>query len=70
MRLENSAECFRCGEQFLSPEAAVKLAAELPVAAALRAETVEYERRLAVCGTCKYLRTGILCAPLRVFRSV
>lgn len=68
MRLGSGAECFRCGEeQDLSPEVIAKLAAELPLEAALRVEPAEYERRLAVCGACEDLRAKILCARCGCF---
>ncbi|MDR2741566.1 MAG: DUF6171 family protein [Treponema sp.] len=67
MQKGSHAECFRCGDQDLSPEAVANLAARLPLDAALRAGAVEYQRRLAVCEVCEALRNGILCAHCGCF---
>jgi hypothetical protein len=59
---EGTKPCPRCGTEFFSAEYAARLAAEIPIAAALRSDEQTRERRLSVCSSCDMLRESVLCA--------
>jgi hypothetical protein len=60
-------DCFRCGSALFTPEQAAELAAQIPIAASLRAEAGVHEGRLAVCASCEALREAVLCAHCGCF---